>query len=39
MALVRVAELAELDQVISDRELAPEHRQMLDQHGIRYAVA
>ncbi|HEY1902125.1 MAG TPA: DeoR/GlpR family DNA-binding transcription regulator [Terracidiphilus sp.] len=38
-AMVHVADLAELDQVISDRGLATEHRQMLDQHGIRYVVA
>jgi DeoR/GlpR family transcriptional regulator of sugar metabolism len=38
-AMVHVADLTELDQVISDRELAPEQRQMLDRHGVRYVLA
>jgi DeoR/GlpR family transcriptional regulator of sugar metabolism len=37
-AMVHVAELADLDHVISDRDLAPEHRQLLDRHGIAYTV-
>jgi DeoR family transcriptional regulator, fructose operon transcriptional repressor len=37
-AMVHVAELSELHQVISDHDLAPEHRQMLDKHGISYLV-
>jgi DeoR/GlpR family transcriptional regulator of sugar metabolism len=38
-AMVHVADLAELDQVISDHELAPEQRQMLDRHGVGYVLA
>lgn len=38
-AMVHVANLGEVAQVISDRDLAPEHRQMLDRHGMAYAVA
>jgi DeoR/GlpR family transcriptional regulator of sugar metabolism len=38
-AMVHVADLADLDQVVSDRGLAPEHRQMLDRHSIRYVAA
>jgi DeoR/GlpR family transcriptional regulator of sugar metabolism len=38
-AMVHVADLDDLDQVISDRDLAQEHREMLDRHGINYVVA
>jgi DeoR/GlpR family transcriptional regulator of sugar metabolism len=38
-AMVHVADLAELDQVISDRGLAPKHGQIPVRHGIRYVVA
>lgn len=38
-AMIHVADLAELDQIISDRGLAPEHRQLLDEHGISYLLA
>src|ERR1017187_5487849 len=38
-AMIHVADMAELDQIISDRDLAPEHRQLLDEHGISYLLA
>ena len=38
-AMIHVADLAELDQIISDRDLTPEHRQLLDEHGISYLLA
>jgi DeoR/GlpR family transcriptional regulator of sugar metabolism len=38
-AMIQVADLAELDQIISDRGLAPEHRQLLDERGISYLLA
>ena len=38
-AMIHVADLAELDQIISDRGLAPEHSQMLDERGIDYLLA
>jgi DeoR/GlpR family transcriptional regulator of sugar metabolism len=38
-AMIQVADLAELDQIISDRGLAPEHRQLLDECGISYLLA
>jgi DeoR/GlpR family transcriptional regulator of sugar metabolism len=38
-AMIHVADLAELDQIISDCGLAPEHRQFLDERGISYLLA
>jgi DeoR/GlpR family transcriptional regulator of sugar metabolism len=38
-AMIHVADLDELDQIISDRDLAPEHRQLLDEHGVSYLLA
>lgn len=38
-AMIHVADLTELDQVISDRELAPEHCQLLEELGISYLLA
>jgi DeoR/GlpR family transcriptional regulator of sugar metabolism len=38
-AMIHVADLAELDQIISDSGLAPEHRQLLDERGISYLLA
>jgi DeoR/GlpR family transcriptional regulator of sugar metabolism len=38
-AMVHVADLAEIDQIISDRDLAEEHRNMLDRNGIGYLLA
>jgi DeoR family transcriptional regulator, fructose operon transcriptional repressor len=38
-AMIHVADLAELDQVISDRDLAPEHRQLLEDLGVSYLLA
>jgi DeoR/GlpR family transcriptional regulator of sugar metabolism len=38
-AMIHVADLAELDQVISDRDLAPENRQLLEDLGISYLLA
>jgi DeoR/GlpR family transcriptional regulator of sugar metabolism len=38
-AMIHVADLAELDQIISDSDLAPEHRQLLEEHGISYLLA
>ena len=38
-AMIHVADLAELDQIISDRGLAPEHKQLLDERGIAYVLA
>jgi DeoR family fructose operon transcriptional repressor len=35
-AMVHVADLSDVDQVVSDRDLAPNHRQMLDLHDISY---
>jgi len=37
-AMIHVADLAELDQIISDRGLALEHRQLLDERGISYLL-
>jgi DeoR/GlpR family transcriptional regulator of sugar metabolism len=34
-----VADLKELDQVISDQDLAAEQRQFLDEHGVSYLLA
>jgi len=38
-AMIHVADLAELDQIISDHSLAPEQRQLLDKHGVSYLLA
>jgi DeoR/GlpR family transcriptional regulator of sugar metabolism len=38
-AMIHVADLAELDQIISDRDLASEHRQLLEDHHISYLLA
>jgi DeoR family transcriptional regulator, fructose operon transcriptional repressor len=38
-AMVHVADLSEINQIVSDRDLAQEHRQMLDEHGIGYQLA
>jgi DeoR/GlpR family transcriptional regulator of sugar metabolism len=38
-AMIHVADLAEIDQIISDRDLAPEHRQLLDGLGVTYKLA
>ena len=38
-AMIHVAELTELDQIISDQNLAPEHCQVLDKRGVSYLLA
>ncbi len=38
-AMIHVADLAELDQIVTDRGLAPEHRQLLEEQGIGYLLA
>ena len=38
-AMVHVADLGELNQIISDRDLAQGHREMLDRQGISYLMA
>ena len=38
-AMIHVADLAELDQIISDQNLAPQQRQLLDEHGVSYLLA
>lgn len=38
-AMIHVADLTELDQIISDRDLSPEHRQLLDEQRISYRLA
>jgi DeoR/GlpR family transcriptional regulator of sugar metabolism len=38
-AMVHVADLTEIDQFISDRELAPEFRELLDARGVNYQLA
>ena len=38
-AMIHVADLAELDQIICDQNLAPEQRQLLDEHGVSYLLA
>lgn len=38
-AMNHVADLKELDQIISDQDLAPEQRQLLDEHGVNYLLA
>jgi DeoR family fructose operon transcriptional repressor len=37
-AMVHVAELTEIDQIISDRGLAPEQREWLDERGVSYLL-
>jgi DeoR/GlpR family transcriptional regulator of sugar metabolism len=37
-AMIHVADLAEIDQVISDRGLAPEQREWLDERGVSYLL-
>jgi DeoR/GlpR family transcriptional regulator of sugar metabolism len=37
--MVHVADLNEIDQVISDRALAPEYRKLLDERGVSYLLA
>ncbi len=38
-AMTHVADLDELDQIISDSDLAPEHRQLLDERVVSYLLA
>ena len=38
-AMIHVADLAELNQIISDSDLAPEHRQLLNESGVSYLLA
>jgi DeoR/GlpR family transcriptional regulator of sugar metabolism len=38
-AMIHVADLNELHQIISDSELAPEHRQLLDTRRVSYSLA
>ena len=38
-AMVHVLDLAEIDQIISDDDLAPEHRQLLEANGVKYMLA
>jgi DeoR/GlpR family transcriptional regulator of sugar metabolism len=38
-AMIHVADLTELDQIISDRDLAPEYRQLLEEKGVSYLLA
>ena len=38
-AMIHVADLAELNQVISDTDLAPEYRQLLDDRRVSYLLA
>jgi DeoR/GlpR family transcriptional regulator of sugar metabolism len=38
-AMIHVADFAELDQVISDRDLAPEYQQLLEDRRINYRLA
>jgi DeoR/GlpR family transcriptional regulator of sugar metabolism len=37
--MVHVLDLAEIDQIISDDDLAPEHRQLLEANGVKYMLA
>jgi DeoR/GlpR family transcriptional regulator of sugar metabolism len=37
-AMIHVADLAEIDQIISDRGLAPEQREWLDERGVNYLL-
>jgi DeoR/GlpR family transcriptional regulator of sugar metabolism len=38
-AMIQVADLAELNQIISDSDLAPEHRQLLEERNVSYLLA
>lgn len=38
-AMIRVADLSEVYQIITDRDLTPEFRQLLDDRGIHYLLA
>jgi DeoR family transcriptional regulator of aga operon len=38
-AMIHVADLSEIHQIITDSGLAPEHRQFLDERGISYLLA
>ncbi len=38
-AMIHLADLAELDQIISDQSLALEQRQLLDERGVKYLLA
>ena len=38
-AMVHVLDLAEIDQIISDNDLAPEYRQLLEASGVSYVLA
>lgn len=38
-AMIHVADLSEIDQFISDRDLAPEYRQLLEDRGVNYLLA
>jgi DeoR/GlpR family transcriptional regulator of sugar metabolism len=38
-AMIHVARLAELNQIISDSGLASEHHQLLDERGVSYLLA
>jgi DeoR/GlpR family transcriptional regulator of sugar metabolism len=38
-AMIHVADLDELDQIISDRDLAPEHRELMDKKGVSFLLA
>ncbi len=38
-AMIHVADLAEPYQIISDRDLAPEYRQLLEEHSVNFLLA
>jgi DeoR/GlpR family transcriptional regulator of sugar metabolism len=38
-AMVHVLDLAEIDQIVSDSDLAPEHRQLLEAHHVKFVLA
>lgn len=38
-AMIHVADLTEIDQIISDRDLAPEFRQLMDEHSVSYLLS
>lgn len=38
-AMIQVASLAEIDHIVTDVKLSPEHRQMLDQHDVECTLA
>ena len=38
-AMIHVADLNEIDQIISDRDLAPEFRQLMDERGVSYLLS